>query len=192
MKQFIVIGHLARTDGDFSLSDMPGGAGRIDVLCRCVNSSFFLSHDLRRDTECYLVLLGEPDPQKTILFRGDSLRYLSPDERSAGSLIKKALALPCDEEFRESTPGVYVRRGGLEELLKECTPVLLDEGGTDIRDVEELPSAYFLSDHHNFSESENAITQHLPRVSVGPTVLHADHTITVVLNEMDRREKSSE
>ena len=192
MKQFIVIGHLARTDGDFSLSDMPGGAGRIDVLCRCVNSSFFLSHDLRRDTECYLVLLGEPDPQKTILFRGDSLRYLSPDERSAGSLIKKALALPCDEEFRESTPGVYVRRGGLEELLKEFTPVLLDEGGADIRDREELPSAYLLSDHHNFSESENAITQHLPRVSVGPTVLHADHTITVVLNEMDRREKSSE
>ncbi len=192
MKQFIVIGHLARTDGDFPLNDMPGGAGRIDVLCRCVNSSFFLSHDLRRDTECYLVLLGEPDPQKTILFRGDSLRYLSPDERSAGSLIKKALGLPCDEEFRESTPGVYVRRGGLEELLKEFTPVLLDEGGTDIRDIEELPSVYLLSDHHNFSGSETAITQHLPRVSVGPTVLHADHTITVVLNEMDRREKSSE
>ncbi|KAF1078623.1 tRNA (pseudouridine(54)-N(1))-methyltransferase TrmY [Methanogenium sp. MK-MG] len=192
MKQFIVIGHLARTDGDFSLNDMPGGAGRIDVLCRCVNSSFFLSHDLRRDTECYLVLLGEPDPQKTILFRGDSLRYLSPDERSAGSLIKKALALPCDEEFRESTPGVYVRRGGLEELLTECSPVLLDEGGTDIRDMQELPSAYLLSDHQNFSGSESAITHHLPRVSVGPAVLHADHTITVVLNEMDRREKSSE
>ncbi len=192
MKQFIVIGHLARTDGDFSLNDMPGGAGRIDVLCRCVNSSFFLSHDLRRDTECYLVLLGEPDPRKTILFRGDSLRYLSPDERSAGSLIKKALALPCDEEFRESTPGVYVRRGGLKEILAECSPVLLDEGGTDIRDMQQLPSAYLLSDHQNFSGSEDAITHHLPRVSVGPTVLHADHTITVVLNEMDRREKSSE
>ncbi|WP_062400508.1 tRNA (pseudouridine(54)-N(1))-methyltransferase TrmY [Methanogenium cariaci] len=193
MKQFIVIGHLARTDGDFSLNDMPGGAGRIDVLCRCVNSSFFLSHDLRRDMECYLVLLGEPDPpQKTILFRGDSLRYLSPDERSAGSLIKKALALPCDEEFRESTPGVYVRRGGLKELLAEFSPVLLDEDGTDIRDMEKLPSAYLLSDHQNFSESESAMTDHLPRVSVGPAVLHADHTITVVLNEMDRREKSSE
>ena len=136
MKQFVVIGHRARTDGDFSLNDMPGGAGRIDVLCRCVNSSFFLSHDLRRDAECYLVLLGEPDPPKTVLFRGNSLRYLNPDERSAGSLIKKALALPCDEEFRESTPGVYVRRGGLEKLLTECSPALLDEGGTDIRDIE--------------------------------------------------------
>lgn len=192
MKQFVIIGHLARTDGDFSLNDMPGGAGRMDVLCRCVNSSFFLSHDLRRDAECYLVLLGEPDSPKTILFRGDALRYLSPDERSAGSLIKKALALPCDEEFRESTPGVFVRRGGLEQILAECSPAILDEGGTDIRDVEELPSSYLLSDHRNFSESESATTEHLPRVSVGPAVLHADHTITVVLNEMDRREKPSE
>ncbi|WAI00712.1 tRNA (pseudouridine(54)-N(1))-methyltransferase TrmY [Methanogenium organophilum] len=192
MKQFIVIGHRARTDGDFSLNDMPGGAGRMDVLCRCVNSSFFLSHDLRRDAECYLVLLGEPDPPKTILFRGDTLRYLSPDERSAGSLIKKALALPCDEEFRESTPGVFVRRGGLEQILSECNPAILDEGGTDIRDIEELPSAYLLSDHQNFSESESAMTEHLQQVSVGPAVLHADHTITVVLNEMDRRGKTSE
>lgn len=192
MKQFIVIGHCARTDGEFSLNDMPGGAGRMDVLCRCVNSSFFLSHDLRRDTECYLVLLGEPDSPKTILFRGNALRYLSPDERSAGSLIKKALALPCDEEFRESTPGVFVRRGGLEQILTECSPALLDEGGTDIRDIEDLPSAYLLSDHQNFSENESAETKHLPRVSVGPAVLHADHTITVVLNEMDRRELSSE
>ncbi len=192
MKQFIIIGHLARTDKDFSLNDMPGAAGRMDVLCRCVNSSFFLSHDLRRDVECYLVLLGEPDSPKTVLFKGDGLRYLSPDERSAGALIKKVLALPCDEEFRESTPGVYVRRGGLEKLLTECSPALLDENGTDIRDLQQLPSAYLLSDHQNFSESENAITGHLPRISVGPAILHADHTITVVLNEMDRREKLSE
>ena len=91
MKQFIVIGHLAQTDGGFSLNDMPGAAGRMDVLCRCVNSSFFLSHDLRRDVECYLVLLGEPDSPKTVLFKGDALRYLSPDERSAGALIKKEI-----------------------------------------------------------------------------------------------------
>jgi len=192
MKRFIIIGHRARTDGDFSLNDMPGGAGRMDVLCRCVNASFFLSHDLRRDAECYLVLLGEPDAPKTLLFRGDALRYLSPDERSAGSLIKKALALPCDEEFRESTPGVFVRRGGLEQILAAYSPAILDENGTDIRDIEELPSAYLLSDHQNFSESECAATEHLQQVSVGPAVLHADHTITVVLNEMDRRGTPSE
>ena len=55
MTVFAIVGHIARTDGGYSLNDLPGG-GRMDVLCRCVNASFFLSHDLRRDVECYLVL----------------------------------------------------------------------------------------------------------------------------------------
>jgi tRNA (pseudouridine54-N1)-methyltransferase len=188
MKRFLVVGHLARTTGDFSLNDMPGSAGRMDVLCRCINSAFFLSHDLRRDVECCLVLLGEPDPPKTILFRGATLRYLNPDERSAGSLIKKALAIPCGEEFRESTPGVLVRRGGLSRLLAEWSVAVLDEGGTDIRQAAVLPVALLLSDHQNFSAAEEELLAGLPRISVGPKILHADHTITVVLNEFDRRE----
>ncbi|MBT8507124.1 tRNA (pseudouridine-N1)-methyltransferase [Methanomicrobiaceae archaeon CYW5] len=192
MKRFIIVGHKASTSGDFSLNDMPGGAGRMDVLCRCVNSSLFLSHDLRRDVECYLVLQGEPDPPKTILFSGERVRYLNPDERSAGSLIKKALAATCRDEFSESTKGVYVRRGGLDRLLSEFQVALLDENGEDIRTMAELPDAYLLSDHMNFAEEEEALIQDVQKVSVGPKILHADHTITIMLNEMDRRENPSE
>ena len=46
MTIFAIIGHLAATTGGFNLNDMPGGAGRMDVLCRSVNTSLFLSHDL--------------------------------------------------------------------------------------------------------------------------------------------------
>jgi tRNA (pseudouridine54-N1)-methyltransferase len=188
MLRFAVMGHRARTAGDFSLNDLPGGAGRMDVLCRCVNSAFFLSHDIRREMECILILLGEPDPPKTVLFRGDGLRYLSPDERSAASLIKKALDIPCGAEYRESTKGVYVRRGGLAEVLDEHEFVLLDEGGADIRGMEALPDSWLLSDHMDFSPEEAELVAALPRISVGPRILHADHTVTVVLNEFDRRE----
>jgi tRNA (pseudouridine54-N1)-methyltransferase len=188
MLQFAVVGHRARTAGDFSLNDLPGGAGRMDVLCRCVNSAFFLSHDIRRDVECILVLLGEPDPPKTVLFRGEELRYLSPDERSAASLIKKALNIPCGSEYRESTKGVYVRRGGLARVLAEHEFALLDEGGADIRGMEALPGAFLLSDHMDFTPEEAELVAVLPRVSVGPRILHADHTVTVVLNEFDRSE----
>ena len=187
MPVFAVIGHRARTDGSWSLNDMPGGAGRMDVLCRAVNTSFFLSHDLRRDVVCYLVLRGEPGPEKTVRFEGDRVRYLSPDERSAGSLIKKALDLVAGPEFRESTKGVSVREGGLARLLGEYSFALLDEGGEDVRSAGELPEAYLLSDHMNLDEGEQALVQDLPRYSVGPRSLHADHTITVLLNELDRR-----
>lgn len=188
MKRFAIVGHLAVTDGTFSLNNLPGGAGRMDVLCRCVNSSLFLSHDLRRDVACYLILCGEPDAPKTVLFRGSEVRYLSPDERSTAALIKKALSIPCGDEFRESTPGVYIRRGGLSRLLSEVPFAVLDEAGEDIRTARVLPESYLLSDHLDFAPEEEELIEGLPRYSVGPRSLHADHTITVLLNEMDRRE----
>jgi tRNA (pseudouridine54-N1)-methyltransferase len=187
MTVFAVIGHLAKTTGDFTLNDMPGGAGRMDVLCRCVNTSLFLSHDLRRDVTIYLVLLGGTDSPKTVMISGEKVRYLSPDERSAGSLIKKALEIQAVEEFRESTKGVFVRRGGLDRLLTEYEFSVLDEKGKDVASVGELPEAFILSDHMDFTPVEQEMTKDLPRYSVGPRVLHADHTITVLLNGIDRR-----
>ena len=187
MTIFAVIGHLAATSGTFNLNDMPGGAGRMDVLCRSVNASLFLSHDLRRDVTVYLVLLGGTDAPKTIMFSGEKVRSLNPDERSAGALIKKALEIPVGEEFRESTRGVFVRRGGLSRLLGEHTFAVLDEGGEDIATVGAFPEAFLLSDHQDFSEEDLGLTKNCPRYSVGPKILHAEHTITVLLNVLDRR-----
>jgi len=187
MPSFAIIGHVARTDGAFSINDLPGTGGRMDVLCRCLNSSLFLSHDLRRNTECYLVLCGEPAGPKTVRFLGSEVRSLSPDERSAGALIKKALTIPVGSEFREAAPGISVRKGGLERLLSEHTFAVLDEKGPDVRQAETLPEAFLLSDHMNFTVEEESLLAACPRYSVGPVCLHADHTITLVQNELDRR-----
>jgi tRNA (pseudouridine54-N1)-methyltransferase len=159
----------------------------MDVLCRCVTASLFLSHSMRRDVEVSLILLGPPDPPATVLFSGEKVRYLNPDERSSASLIKKALSLPRGPEFRESTPGVFVRAGGLPELLAEHTFALLDDSGEDVRRKATLPGTYLLSDHLNLTDGEQEIVRDLPLLSVGPLPLHADQAITVLLNETDRR-----
>jgi tRNA (pseudouridine54-N1)-methyltransferase len=187
MTAFAIVGHLARTDGSFSLNDLPGSGGRMDVLCRCVNTSLFLSHDLRRDVECFLVLLGAPSGPKTIRFSGASVRSLSPDERSAAALIKKVIDVPCGSEFREAADGVSIRKGGLERLLQDMQFAVLDENGQDVRKAPDLPGAFLLSDHLNFTDAENELVRDCPRYSVGPKCLHADHTITVLHNELDRR-----
>jgi len=187
MISFAIVGHLARSDGGFSLNDLPGSGGRMDVLCRCVNTSLFLSHDLRRDVDCYLVLCGEAAAPKTVRFSGNAVRSLSPDERSAGALIKKALDIPTGSEFREAATGISVRKGGLARLMTEHTFAVLDEKGSDVRTAETIPDAFILSDHLNFTEDEESLLEMCPRYSVGPACLHADHTITVVHNELDRR-----
>ncbi|HJJ88534.1 MAG TPA: tRNA (pseudouridine(54)-N(1))-methyltransferase TrmY [Methanocorpusculum sp.] len=188
MLRFAIIGHKATTSPDFSLNDMPGGAGRMDVLCRCINSSFFLSHDFRRNVESYLILEGG-EPHKTLRFSGERIRSLNPDERSAGALIKKGLSTPAKPEFQTAAEGISIRIGGLAKILQEFPFAVLDENGEDIRDVKTLRENFILSDHMNFTSEEEALIKNLPRYSVGPRVLHADHAITIILNEFDRREK---
>ena len=192
MYRFAILGHKAVTTPDFSLNDMPGAAGRMDVMCRCVNTSFFLSHDLRRNTECYLILTGGAEAPKTLRFSGETIRSLNPDERSAGALIKKGLTKPAEPDFAKAADGIYIRAGGLKELLAEFSFALLDENGTDIREAAQLPENFLLSDHMNFTPEEEELIKDLPKYSVGPRILHADHTITVLLNELDRREAKHE
>ncbi|MFQ5987072.1 MAG: hypothetical protein ACE5KQ_06915, partial [Thermoplasmata archaeon] len=98
-RRFIVVGHDANTAGDFALNDLAGATGRLDILLRCVNSAFMLSHDLRRDTEVYLVLLGPPRPPRTLHLRGDQLRHLNPDERSTAALLRQALRSASDGQI---------------------------------------------------------------------------------------------
>ncbi|MDR3102740.1 MAG: tRNA (pseudouridine(54)-N(1))-methyltransferase TrmY [Methanocalculaceae archaeon] len=187
MFRFAILGHKATTSPDFSLNDMPGGAGRMDVLCRCLSSSFFLSHNIRQGIECYLILEGG-DPHKTLRFSSDTIRSLNPDERSAGALIKKGLGTSAELEFKKAADGIAVRAGGLAELIAEFPFAILDENGEDIKTAAALPENYVLSDHLDFTEEEDALLADLPRYSVGPRILHADHTITIILNELDRRQ----
>ena len=122
MRYFVITGHKAVSTGDFKLDDIPGGAGRLDILVRCVNSAFFLSHNLRKDVEIYLVMEGGEDAPKTVIFKGADLRYLNPDERSTASLIRNALMKPVgtDEEVK-SSPGVYVTRMSFSDVLTKLS-----------------------------------------------------------------------
>jgi tRNA (pseudouridine54-N1)-methyltransferase len=188
MRTFAVVGHLAPTGDAFTLDDLPGSAGRMDILCRCVQAALSLSHGLRLDAEIHLLLLGPPAPPKDVLIQGARVRSLSPDERSTAALVRKALALPAGDAFRESTPGILVRRGGLREILAGGHFAVLSEDGVDVRAVRDPPAGFLLSDHRDFTAGEAELIADLPRISVGPLVLHADHAITALQNELDRRE----
>lgn len=188
-----MMGHAVPLEGEFSLSDLPGGAGRLDVLCRAANDAFLVSHGIRKDVALHLVIRD----QITISLWGLRLRHLNPDERSTGALFREALRaghnLPPGEE-KPSTPGVTVRRLGLAGLLDDLraaaiVPVVLDEGGDPLRGapVPEEP-AFILSDHQNFTTAENALLAGLPRIAVGPRVLQGHQCITLVHNELDLRE----
>jgi tRNA (pseudouridine54-N1)-methyltransferase len=191
MRQFIVSGHDVPMNPEFSLDDLAGGAGRLDVLCRCVSSAFFLSHAIREDVRVFLVLVDE----FTIRFEGSELRRLNPDERSTAALIRNAL----DEHEEaighmevETSPGVYLSRRGFEPVLKsaaeERTLIQLHEMGDPVAEVEPPKDPVFvLSDHRDFSKSEVELLEENAdeQVRLSPERLHANHAIAVAHNWLD-------
>ncbi|OGS43655.1 MAG: tRNA (pseudouridine(54)-N(1))-methyltransferase TrmY [Euryarchaeota archaeon RBG_13_57_23] len=193
MRRFIVIGHRAITSADFKLDDLCGSTGRLDILLRCVNSAFFLSHGIRRDVEITLMLLGEPNPPKTIRINGSEVKYLNPDERSTAALIRNAL-LQKGEGERKCSPGIFVSERSYEEVLsnisKESKVYYLKEEGEDIRKVPLGQDVTFvLGDDQDLTAVEEEILMRYEpkKLSLGPMSYHADHCVTVVNNELDRR-----
>jgi len=190
MRRFVVLGHKAPVEPGFTLNDLPGSAGRVDVLCRAIGAAFFLSHDLRRDVEMVLLLRNRVQ----LRLVGDRLKHLNPDERSTAALISKALERVGAEEA-ESTPGFFVSEGTLSEVLDRlyqvgAHPLVLHEEGEPIESVS-LPDepAFFLSDHEDFEPEEDAVLADLPRISLGKQPLHASQCITIVHYLLDRRQE---
>ena len=161
MRNFIIVGHRAVTDSNFSLNDLPGSGGRMDILTRCINAAFHLSHNIRHDVEVAVLLLGPEKPPKTIRFIGSELKYLNPDERSTGALIRNALikqsasnlessidkssnkvTAPQSDSFPgieiKSSPGVYISNIGLSDLIEyysaNSSIIYLKETAPDIHD----------------------------------------------------------
>jgi len=192
MITIVIKGNKARTAPDFLLKDLPGSGGRMDIMCRCLDASLLLSHGIRESVEVLLCLEGPPSPPRCIRVGGDTVRHLSPDERSTAILIQKALNAYEPGKVVESTPGITISDRSFIDIISQNMEriVLLDETGTDIRTAD-LPGhdpCFVLGDHMGFTTEEETLLRTAPVcVSVSPKVLHASQCITLLLNELDRR-----
>ncbi|ESS11920.1 MAG: hypothetical protein A07HR60_01258, partial [uncultured archaeon A07HR60] len=190
MRQFVIIGHEAPTTAEFQLDDLPG-AGRLDLLSRCVGAAVFLSHGIRDAVRVHLVL----DDSFTVSFDSAELQYLHPDERNIGSRIQGALESRKDAIGHmpaDVSPGVTIRRFGVADTLDkvetEGTVVQLHQDGEPV--TESAPPSdpvFVLSDHQNFRDAETDLLEAAAddRLRIGPERVHANHAITVVNNWLD-------
>jgi tRNA (pseudouridine54-N1)-methyltransferase len=198
MRRFLILAHRVPTSGEFTLNDLAGGAGRMDEVARTVSTAFTLSNDLRRDTEMTVLFVAEPPPRsRRIDLVGARLRFLNPDERSTGALLKNALVRSVDfpRPF-ESSPGLTVAPADpavvMREFLHQPNPVWLCEDGLRI---EEWPSpgghiAAVVSDPYDPTAEERELlaATGVPRVSVSPRSLRTSQVVDLVHHELDLRE----
>jgi tRNA (pseudouridine54-N1)-methyltransferase len=204
MREFVIVAHEAPTTPDVALNDLPG-AGRFDVLCRCVTAGLLTSHGVREDARVHVVV-GEGDDGAdegganadgpwTITVDGATVHRLNPDERSTAARLRGALAAresAIGHRPAEPSPGVEIRRFGLEtclsDLVGDATVVELHEDGDAAGDVPPPDDvAFVLSDHREFTEREAGLLagRATHRLRLGPVRLHADQAITVAHNWLD-------
>ena len=90
------------------------------TACRCVNVGLFVSGDLRRKVIVSLAV-GTAEDLKVVSFPGNSLRRVSPDERSISFFLLKAM-----EKVQNLEPGnpiimdngIELIRSSLDELVE--------------------------------------------------------------------------
>jgi tRNA (pseudouridine54-N1)-methyltransferase len=201
VRRFAIVGSTATASDDFSLDDLPGTSGRLDVLVRCIRAALLHSHGVRRDAIVYLVLLGGPRAPRTLRFDGANAKFVRPDERALATLVKKSLAPRADagaagaaesaaHGFLEIRPGIAVARGGIDAILADAPTAekyLLDENGADIRAETIADDAiFFLGDHLGLDAAARAAIGAAHAISVGPTSLHSDDVVAITSNEIDR------
>ncbi len=193
MRRFLILGHKVPVSGDFTLDDLPGSAGRLDVLCRAVAASLFVSHGIRRDVEVVLLIQNSVE----IRILGDRVRNLNPDERSTAARLQQALKQAASEEVQAS-PGIFVSTGSLRLTLdglaaRGARPIVLHEHG-DPFDAAALPAdpAFVLSDHMDFTGEEWAVLEGLPRLSLGSQTLHTSQCITITHYLLDGRDEEAD
>jgi tRNA (pseudouridine54-N1)-methyltransferase len=195
-RRFVVVGRTASASGDFSTEDVPSSGGRIDILLRCVRAALLFSHGVRRNVVVYLVLRGGERAPRVLRVSGRDVQFLRPDERSLAHLVKKSLSVPVTTggAFVEVRPGISVADGDIEAVVAdapEAIPYHLAEGGPDIRadPMDALDALFILGDHLGLdAETLTRLEGMRCRViGVGPVSLHTDDVVTLVTNELDRR-----
>lgn len=102
------------------------GSNAKDVItaCRCVNVGLFLSGNLRRDVTVSIAT-GTADDLKVVSFPGNTLKRVSPDERSVSFFMLKAFdiagGLPQNSQEAMDN-GMIVRREGLKQIISSYAP----------------------------------------------------------------------
>ena len=186
MRTFIMIANNAQTDGNFTLNGLPN-AGRMDIVCRCVNSAFWLSDAIRTDTIFYAVMRGKPNKPITLKFVGSDLKRMSPDERNIASHIKNLLIKKPGKTWQTDNMGLSAKQIDLSDLLEEIGGEInyLDKHGTNTEIKEDV--IYILGDNKGYAPDDlTLLSKKGKKVSLGTTEYLSSQCITIINYRLDK------
>jgi tRNA (pseudouridine54-N1)-methyltransferase len=182
MRTFVLYARKARTDSKFRLDDLIS-AGRMDLVCRCITSALWLSHNVREDTRIFVVLNGPTKPPVTICFQGSKLSKVYVDETTNAKWIKKLLSMKFGKEWLE-VDATKISRKSFQEVLSELNGKIyvLHEKGEFIDNVKiEKNPVIVLGDQIGLPDKEESFAlRNGEKISLGKNVYLASSCISII------------
>lgn len=193
MRTFIYYSTRARTSGNWK--DLMK-AGRMDIVCNTILSTFFISNKMRDKIHLHLIFNGPPNPPMHLeIISKDSSKEDPPiSKKDIGGLIKRMLYKCKENKKIEVFPGCFIEKKSfsclIKDLIKEGKKIyVLDFKGENIRKInsQKLENCVFVIGD-NLGLPKKEIKSLKKRISIGKEIYFASQTIIIINNELDIRE----
>ena len=173
-------------------------AGRWDILIHSLISALYNSNNVRENVEVYLVLMGPPNPCKTIKIYFDKDNTIS--KKNVLKLIQMSLkkAQKIKEKDLETEleihPGVYVSNKKIENLIendfKNDEIFILNSCENHIKNQKfdlKKNQVFILGDYDGFDKNVKKIMRKLKiqKLSLGNEIYFTSQSILIINYELD-------
>jgi len=177
MRQFIIISNTVDTSKPLSLNSLTA-YGRLDVICRCISSAFFLSNNFRKNV---ILKIFFRINSKILEIQGDKVRGINPDERAIAGVLKKVFK-------GHKYPGIIFYQETLENVINQEQLVVLDSGGIYSAKKIETKNIFLIGDQLGFPKEEMDLFLKLEKISLGTHEYLSSQTITMLNYLLDDTE----
>ncbi|MEJ2251368.1 MAG: hypothetical protein P8Y70_12160 [Candidatus Lokiarchaeota archaeon] len=176
---------------NYTIKDIPGSTGRLDVISRCILAALFTNNILEKDIKIY-VFLGKLG---NFLFDSDKIvEDLFPkNELLLTDLLVKTIKLYTSEEYQGITTNEGIKRIS-EDIFKVITLFkknnfkifILSEDGEEILKMKNYLDAHddliFIVGNQtgNFLQSQDLKKLELPKISLGSRSYLASSVIRLI------------
>jgi tRNA (pseudouridine54-N1)-methyltransferase len=87
-------------EGSIRVDDLVNG--RVDLICRAIANSVFVSHQIRKNTTCWILIhfgREETPISRTIEIRGGEVKHLRVDERNIALILRRTIWFQSKYEY---------------------------------------------------------------------------------------------
>ena len=173
-RTFIIVSNTVDINKPLSLNSLTA-YGRIDVLCRCISNSFYLSNQFRKDVVLIIFFMKN---QKSLTIDGSVVKGINPDERAIAGVLKKV--------FRgASYKGIVISTRSLRDILKKYQPLMLDAQGEEIDKFASECCSFLIGDHQGYPSDYAVEFETLTKISLGSKEYLSSQVISILNYKLD-------